>query len=76
MTKAGMKDGKQTPVYRVLRTLILSTTRQVCEPGAIIDMSHQTQAGLRWYIENGLIETADGEPENEPAAKAAPCKNC
>ena len=71
-----MKDGKQAPVYRVLRTLILSTNRQIYEPGAIIDMSHQTRAGVRWYIEQGFIETADGKPENDPAAKAAPCKNC
>ena len=76
MTKAGIKDGKQAPNYRVLRTLILITTRRSYEVGAIIDMSHQTQAGVRWYIDQGFIETADGEPENEPAAKAAPCKNC
>jgi hypothetical protein len=74
--KSGLKDGKQTPVYRVLQPIVLSTDRQIYSPGAIVDLSHQTQAGIRWMIDNGLVETADGEPENVPAARAAPCKNC
>jgi len=74
--KPGMKDGKQTPVYRVLQPIVLSTDRQIYLPGAIVDMSHQTREGIRWFIDRGIIETADGEPENVPAKQAEPCKNC
>jgi len=73
--KPGMKDGRQTPVYRVLKPVILNMQRMYL-PGAIVDLSHLPQESIRWFIENGYYETADGEPENEPAAKAAPCRNC
>ena len=72
--KRGLQDGRQTPVYRVLHRLCTRT--QEFEAGAIIDMSHLPQASIQWYLNNHLIETADGEPANVPAVKADPCKNC
>ena len=75
-TKPGIKDGKQTPRYRVLRRVALITDRRTYEPGAIVDLSHLPQSSIQWFLDNGFYETADGEPANDPAAPAKPCKNC
>lgn len=72
--KRGLQDGRQTPVYRALQRLCTRT--QEFAPGAIVDLSHLPQESIRWFIDHKLIETADGVPENEPVAKADPCKNC
>ena len=74
--KPGLKDGNQTPLFRVLRPVILSTDRQVYMPGQIVDLSHLPPESRRWFLKNGYYETADGEPANEPAKSAPPCKNC
>jgi hypothetical protein len=56
--------------------IILSTDRLMRMPGAIVDMSHLPPESRRYYVDNGYIETADGEPENDITVKAEPCKNC
>ncbi len=77
-----MKDGSKTPRYRVLRTVVLTTDRQIYLPGSIVDLSHLPPESRRWFVQNGFYETADGEPENEPdplptTGRAKPCnKNC
>jgi len=58
--------------------IILSTDRLMRMPGAIVDMSHLPEESIRYYVDGGFIETADGEPENVPqsivsAARARPC---
>ncbi len=73
-----MKDSK--PIYRVLMPIILSTDRLMRMPGAIVDMSHLPEASIRYYVDGGFIETADGEPENVPqsiesAARERDCCN-
>lgn len=66
---------KKGTTFRVLQPIILAD-RQIYGPGAIVDLSHLPPASQRWYLEHGIIETADGEPENDVAVKATPCKNC
>ena len=74
MSEPGIKDGNQTPRYRVLKPVILSTDRQIYQPGAIVDLSHLTPEARRWFIDQGFYETADGEPENVPAKSIPPSK--
>ena len=59
-----MKDGR--PIYRVLRPVILTTDRRMYMPGAILDLSHLPEESIRWFVDHGFYETADGEPENVP----------
>jgi hypothetical protein len=59
-----MKDSQ--PIYRVLQPVILSTDRQIYLPGAIVDLSHLPEESIRWFVQQGIYETADGEPENKP----------
>jgi hypothetical protein len=71
-----MKDSK--PIYRVLMPIILSSNRMTYMPGQIVDMSHLPDASIRYFVDGGFIETADGKPENEPqsvksAARERPC---
>ena len=73
MTKK--KETKQ-PLYRVLKTVILTTDRQIYEPGAIVDLSHLPPKIRQHYVKAGYYETADGEPDNDITVKAEPCKNC
>ena len=70
------KRYKGQPVYRVLKPIILSTTGQEKAPGAIVDLSHLPPDSLKWFLDNGFFETADGEPENEPAEPVEPCVGC
>ena len=74
--KVGLQDGKQTPVYRVLQPVVLSTDRQCYMPGAILDLSHLPQESIRYFLDAKIFETADGEPANVPAKSAPPCRNC
>lgn len=69
-----MKNEPKT--YRVLQPIILSTTRLSYNPGAIVDLSHLPDESRRWFLDNKLVEAADGEPENDPAEPVKPCKNC
>ncbi len=71
-----MKDSK--PTYRVLMPIILSSDRLMRMPGAIVDMSHLPEASIRYYVDGGFIETADGEPENVPQSieSAARARDC
>lgn len=55
---------------------MLSSNRQAYNPGAIVDLSHLPPASIKWFVDQGYFETADGEPENEITVKAEPCKNC
>lgn len=59
-----MKDNR--PIYRVLMPVILSTDRRMYMPGAIVDLSHLPEESIRYFVDNGFYETADGEPENVP----------
>lgn len=73
-----MKDNR--PIYRVLMPVILSTDRRMYMPGAIVDLSHLPEESIRYFVDNGFYETADGEPENVPqsiesAARARDCCN-
>lgn len=70
-----MKHNEQ-PVFRVLQPVVLSSDRQIYLPGAIVDLSYLPPKTRKRLVEQGLFETADGEPENDPAEKAKPCKNC
>ena len=74
--KVGLQDGRQTPVYRVLQTVVLSTDRQIYQAGQIVDLSHLPQESIRYFLDRRIFETADGEPANVPAKSAPPCKNC
>ena len=74
MTKK--KVEREQPLYRVLKTVVLSTDRQMYLPGAIVDLSHLPPKSRQWFIDNGYYETADGEPENDITVEAEPCKNC
>ena len=74
--KVGLSDGRQTPVYRVLQTVVLTTDRQIYEAGQIVDLSHLPQESIRWYLDRKIFETADGEPANVPGNPAPPCENC
>ena len=75
---------KQGTTYRVLKPVVLSTDRQCYMPGDIVDLSHQTPAGIEYFIKLGYFETADGEPKNAPApasdekatTREAPCRGC
>ena len=73
--KPGLKSNEQ-PIYRVLMPVILSTDRRQYNPGAIVDLSHLTAEGRKYFVDRGYFETASGEPENDPALEAEPCKNC
>jgi hypothetical protein len=76
-SKPGLKDGRQTPTYRVLVPRItLTTDRQEYVRGQIVDLSHLPQESIRWFLDNKWFETADGEPANVPAKSAPPCRNC
>jgi hypothetical protein len=68
--------GNEQPIYRVLRTVVLSSDRQIYQPGALVDLSHLPQTSIQWFVEQGYYETADGEPDNDITVKAEPCKNC
>ena len=68
--------GKEQPLYRALQTVNLTTDRQQYPPGTILDLSHLPRESIQHLIKIGLFETADGEPENEPANEPKPCKNC
>ena len=70
-----MKSDEQ-PIYRVLKTVVLSSDRQVYVPGDIVDLSHLPPAAIKHFVDQGYYETADGEPENDITVKAEPCKNC
>ena len=72
----GLQDGRQTPTYRALVRIALSTDRQEYEPGTILDLSHLPQEAIRVMLDKGYFETADGEPANVPAESAPPCRNC
>ena len=69
-----MKDRR--PIYRVLKPVVLSTDRREYRLGAIVDLSHLPRESIRWFVERGFYETADGEPENVPAQVTPPCKHC
>lgn len=82
-----MKDGSQTPIYRALVPVVLSSDGQIYPVGSIIDLSHLTPEQRRHLVQRGVYETADGEPANVPAkltdgtpnpkaVRAKPCKNC
>ena len=73
--KPGIKDGRQTPVYRALQRVVLGRQIEV-EPGELVDLSHLPQESIRKMIQRGIYETADGVPVNEPLAEIPPCKNC
>jgi len=73
--KPGLKSNAQ-PIYRVLRTVVLSSDRLQRDPGAIVDLSHLPPASIKHFVDQGYFETADGEPENDITLKAEPCKNC
>ena len=74
--KAGLQDGRQTPVYRVLQMVNLTSDHQTYRPGQIVDLSHLPQASIRYFLDRRIFETADGEPANVPGNPAEPCKNC
>jgi len=74
--KVGLQDGRQTPTYRVLQTVVLSTDRQIYTAGQIVDLSHLPQESIRYYLDRKIFVTEDGEPANVPAKSAPPCKNC
>lgn len=76
-----MKEGT---TYRVLKPVVLSTDCQIYMPGDIVDLSHLTSDGRRYFVDRGYYETADGEPKNlsaqasgdEDMARASPCRGC
>ena len=74
--KVGLKDGRQTPVYRVLQMVNLTSDHQTYVPGQIVDLSHLPQESIRYFLDRRIFETADGEPANVPGNPAEPCKNC
>jgi len=67
---------KEQPIYRVLQTVVLSSDRQIYQPGAIVDLSHLPPESIQWFVSQGIFETADGEPQNDITVTAEPCKNC
>jgi hypothetical protein len=71
-----MKDSRCT--YRVLSNIVLTTDHRVYKPGAIVDMSHLPEESIRYFVERGYIETADGEPENvpQPTENARRARGC
>lgn len=72
--KVGLKQ--EAPLYRALVPVVLTTDHQYYPAGSILDLSHLTEESRRWFVDNGFYETADGEPENDPAVPVKPCKNC
>ena len=74
--KVGLQDGRQTPVYRVLQMVNLTSDHQTYVPGQIVDLSHLPQESIRYFLDRHIFETADGEPANVPGNPAEPCKNC
>ena len=74
--KPGLKDGMQTPVFRALQRVTLTTDRREYEAGTILDLSHLPWESIKELIKRGVYETADGEPANVPAKSAPPCRNC
>ena len=71
----GLQDGRKTQTYRALRRVIVNRQWEA-EPGDIVDLSHLPRESIRWFLDNGYYETADGEPINPPAEPAPPCRNC
>lgn len=45
-------------------------------PGDIIDMSDCADESIRWHLENGAIETADGKPVNKLSGKRDADRPC
>jgi len=65
----------QAQTYRALRRMVVNRQWEA-EPGDIVDLSHLPQESIRWFVQSGYYETADGEPINPPGAPVEPCKNC
>jgi hypothetical protein len=66
-------------IYRVFTPLCIRASSQWI-PGSranpvIADLSDVEDAMLKWLLNGGLIETADGEPINKPTGAVArpPC---
>ena len=74
--KVCLQDGRQTPVYRVLQMVNLTSDHQTYRPGQIVDLSHLPQESIRYFLDRHIFETADGEPANVPGNPAEPCKSC
>lgn len=72
--KPGLKQAR--PIYRCLVGVTLTTDRQYYPAGTILDLSHLPDKSRQWFVSQGYFETADGEPENDPAIPVQPCKNC
>ena len=73
----GLKDGMRNPVFRILVPRItLVTDRQEYVKGQLVDLSHLPWESIKKKIQEGVYETADGEPANVPAKTYPPCRNC
>ena len=67
-------------IYRVFTNLCIQKTGQWIKASqkepAIADLSDCEDASLRWLLDNGAIETADGEPVNIPLGDVVKRKPC
>lgn len=65
-------------IFRVLHTIALPAG-DYGGPGDIVDLSDCADESIRWHLEHGAIETADGVPVNQLKGKRAagrPCPPC
>ena len=67
---------RESCVFLVNTPLCIRASGQWINAGQIADLSDCSDAFIRWALEHGAIETADGEPVNVPTGNVidrAPC---
>jgi len=66
---------KTNCIYRTLAPIVIGATGPWVGAGEIVDLSDSADECIRWLLEHGYIETADGEPVNTPTGvvERPPC---
>ena len=80
MVKAQEQKIRTECIYRVYTNLCIRATGQWIKASrdepAIAELSDCEDASLRWLLDTGAIETADGEPVNIPQGDVVKRKPC
>ena len=66
---------RESCVFLVHSALCIRASGQWIPAGVVADLSDCEDAFIRWALDNGVIETADGEPVNQPTGNVdrPPC---